>query len=57
MKSDSLRRLASDFKTFLAAQDEDEFISAAAPSRAAAVVSSEPAQDSARPRKCPRAKR
>lgn len=53
MKSDSLRRLASDFKTFLAAQDEDEFISAAAPSRAAAVVSSEPAQDSARPPQMP----
>lgn len=42
MAQDSLRRLASDLKTFLAAQDEDEFITAAAPSRAAAVVS-EPA--------------
>lgn len=39
MAQDSLRRLASDLKTFLAAQDEDEFITAAAPSRAAAVVS------------------
>ena len=42
MAQDSLRRLVSDLKTFLAAQDEDEFITAAAPSRAAAVVS-EPA--------------
>ncbi len=39
MANDSLRRLASDFKTFLAAQDEDEFVSAAAPLRAAAAVS------------------
>lgn len=39
MANDSLRRLASDLKTFLAAQDEDEFITAAAPSRAVAVVS------------------
>ena len=40
MANDSLRRLASEFKNFLAAQDEDEFILAAAPSRAAAVSSS-----------------
>lgn len=54
MTSDSLRRLASDLKTFLAAQDEDEFISAAAPSRAAAVVSSASAQeDSSRPPRMP----
>ncbi len=39
MANDSLRRLASDLKIFLAAQDEDEFISAAAPERAAAVGS------------------
>ncbi len=39
MAQDSLRRLASDLKNFLAAQDEDEFILTAAPKRAAAVVS------------------
>ena len=42
MANDSLRRLAVEFKNFLAAQDEDEFISAAAPSRAAAVASGAP---------------
>ena len=39
MAQDSLHRLASDLKNFLAAQDEDEFILTAAPKRAAAVVS------------------
>ncbi len=39
MANSSLRRLASDLKHFLAAQDEDEFIMTAAPSRAAAVSS------------------
>ncbi len=39
MANDSLRRLASDLKNFLAAQDEDEFIGTAAPLRAAASVS------------------
>lgn len=38
MARDSLRRLAADFKQFLAAQDEDEWIAAAAPGRAAATV-------------------
>lgn len=39
MASDSLRRLAADFKQFLAAQDEEDIIPAVAPKRAAAVVS------------------
>ncbi|MBO4674605.1 MAG: uracil-DNA glycosylase [Elusimicrobiaceae bacterium] len=38
MARDSLRRLAADFKQFLATQDEDEWIAAAAPERAAATV-------------------
>ena len=39
MANDSLRRLIAELKTFLAAQGEDEFISAAAPLRAAGAVS------------------
>lgn len=50
MANDSLRRLASDLKNFLAAQDEDEFISAAAPSRAAAVVSPAPSEAASLPK-------
>ena len=50
MANDSLRRLASDLKNFLAAQDEDEFISAVAPSRAAAVVSPAPSEAASLPK-------
>ncbi len=38
MARDSLRRLAAEFKQFLTAQGEDEWIAAAAPRRAAATV-------------------
>ena len=39
MAQDSLRRLAGELKTFLSEQDEDEFITTAATSSAAAAVS------------------